>query len=797
MSTEPTKLPARPARIRRAPSLRPTVAPRGRSNDGELSRGQVVVIFAGAAAILLMMVAVVVDVSWLWSNALRVQRAADAAALAGAVTLPNAPGTGVTLANAEARRNGYTSGAGVTVSPAQDAANPNRMRVTITAPVGTFFMRIVGIPTVNVTRTGVAEYNLPLKMGSPQNYYGVGRFMVPTVTTTGPVIRNGDTGFRFAGDDITNNLPSSQRWNNSNDAFSNNNQYTDETNNGDSQRWNEFGLQDNNSANGVPDPGTTTNGNVTTTVSVTIGHVSVRLQDIHLTPTGQSTNNVAMTNCQVRVEAWIESQNRWSPPALVTVNSQSDMNPDPVVPGTAAEIAAWNAINWTYADLDDNNFEVRLTWLEGTGCGSQTVNRGVQLDGLEASATWTSSTTTKTKQLPSAQNVLAPDGTVLAPQNFWGSMQSYGAPSVQGDAYMTGYQTRKSTANAEYDSRQYYNYAVEVPKNANGGEVWIFDPEFCDTGVASNNVGQGAGDNWTVGGSNGAGSPQFVNAYYQLFDMKQTPYDDSDDVLVSESGNLFTGAAMNQSDQFLDGRTDAANSCEGKPYHAQTSAETQNSWWRLASGLGPGLYRVHTSSTLPNVNPSNQQDATGVNDFAIWTRANGGAPKVYGLGTMEAYFGLPANQVSVFYMTQIEKQYAGKWVDIDLWDPGDTGDLTADLEILQPTSGGYTPATFYTNVNNGTTIPANFSCGPSTSSARTSIRTSNGDPNQSGIYNGQWLRLCIQIPSNYTQPKPPGEPFDGGWYKIRYTMGNGSAPATDLTTWRVTIRDNPVHLVTP
>src|SRR5262245_44059927 len=294
-----------------------------------IPRGQVVVVFAAATFVLMLMIAIVIDISWFWSNALRVQRAADAAALAGAVALPNAPGTGIGLANAEAKRNGYVAGGGITVTPVQDDNNPNRMRVTITAPVNTFFMRLVGIPTINVTRNGVAEYNLPLKMGSPQNYYGVGRWMVPTVTTTGPTVRNGDTGFRTTQNEITNGLPSSQRWNNPDDALSNNGQYADETNNGDTQRWDSFDLQS-NGTNGVPTPGTSTSGSTTTTVTVDVGHVSVRLQDVRLTPTGNSTNNVAMTNCQVKVEAWIQSQNRWSPAAFVTINSQSDMNPDPV-----------------------------------------------------------------------------------------------------------------------------------------------------------------------------------------------------------------------------------------------------------------------------------------------------------------------------------------------------------------------------------------------------------------------------------------------------------------------------------
>ena len=53
------------------------------------SRGQVLVIFAGGLIALLSLSAVVIDVSWYWANTLRVQRAADAAALA-AIAATNA-----------------------------------------------------------------------------------------------------------------------------------------------------------------------------------------------------------------------------------------------------------------------------------------------------------------------------------------------------------------------------------------------------------------------------------------------------------------------------------------------------------------------------------------------------------------------------------------------------------------------------------------------------------------------------------------------------------------------------------
>ena len=80
--------------------------------DRSHSRGQVIVIFAGAMLLLMMMTALVVDVSWYWVNSLRVQRAADASALAGAVMLPGDKPNAYDRAIKEAEKNGYTIGEG-------------------------------------------------------------------------------------------------------------------------------------------------------------------------------------------------------------------------------------------------------------------------------------------------------------------------------------------------------------------------------------------------------------------------------------------------------------------------------------------------------------------------------------------------------------------------------------------------------------------------------------------------------------------------------------------------------------
>jgi hypothetical protein len=290
-----------------------------------------------------------------------------------------------------------------------------------------------------------------------------------------------------------------------------------------------------------------------------------------------------------------------------------------------------------------------------------------------------------------------------------------------------------------------------------------------------------------------------VSAFYRLYSTNNTPYDYGDDTQVSSSGldNEFRRGFRNNSAEYYDdqvfdalGRVVPDDLDNSSTYTDCTGQSWHHNWWLLASGLPAGTYRLHTTST-DTASPNDQNNTTALNAFAIWVNSSGG--RVYGLGAMEAYFPLPEGQVSTFYLAQIEAAHAGKWMDIDLWDPGDTGNLTADLEILMPNGSGFTPATFYYNSNQGTTLPGSFTCGPSTSSATTSLRTNTSGTSH---FNGYWVRICIEIPDTYTAPNDPatGQP---GWWKIRYTMGNGTSAATDLTTWKVNIRGNPVHLVVP
>ena len=225
-----------------------------------------------------------------------------------------------------------------------------------------------------------------------------------------------------------------------------------------------------------------------------------------------------------------------------------------------------------------------------------------------------------------------------------------------------------------------------------------------------------------------------------------------------------------------------------------TSTSWHNHWWQLnTSPLSGGpdgtTYRVHT-----HTNASDQDNTTALNSFAIWATATGGTPRVYGSGAMEAYVRLPGGKASEFYLAQIASVHAGKTMQIDLWDPGDTGNLSAKLEILQPTASGYSPVSFSYTTTKGSTDPNVVNC-PASGSG-TSVTTNTGG---TSLYNGCWLRISIVIPDSYTAPIPTSEPSgQGGWWKIRYTMGGASSSySTDLTTWKVQILGNPVHLIVP
>jgi hypothetical protein len=133
-------------------------------------RGIVAVYVAVLVPVLFALSAFAVDVARWYVELQRLQRAADAAALAAAPYTPVSRSTDAeTAAGDQLVRNGYPAGAGV-VSP---GTRPTQVRVTVTNTVEANFAQMFGIDSITLSRSAVAEYNGPALMGSPCNTFGI------------------------------------------------------------------------------------------------------------------------------------------------------------------------------------------------------------------------------------------------------------------------------------------------------------------------------------------------------------------------------------------------------------------------------------------------------------------------------------------------------------------------------------------------------------------------------------------------------------------------------------------------
>jgi hypothetical protein len=358
----------------------------------------------------------------------------------------------------------------------------------------------------------------------------------------------------------------------------------------------------------------------------------------------------------------------------------------------------------------------------------------------------------------------------LASQGFWGAVETRGTNRSNGDAYST-YYNPSPTVNAGYDPNG-YSYIVELPAGTAGGAVWIFDPIFCATGLRTTAPFQplGMGDYWFS-----TALTRNVTTAFKLWDMNETPYSSADDTLIATDGGLFTNMDYVDKGPNYSGNRDyggyagaSSADCAASPYH--------NAWWRLASGLSEGQYRLQV------VTSGGTTGQNALNDFGIQvTTTFGTGARIYGQSRMCAEVNV-ASSTALFYIAQVDAVHAGKTLEIRLFDPGDITNTT--LRIKQPTATGYADASFKFTAT-GSSGGAPTSGGP-----QASLQTSN---TTTKFYNNQWVTLSIPLPADYRAPTPPGE-TQPGWWKIEYTVGT---TGQDITTWEVNIRGNPVHLVVP
>ncbi|MEP9365603.1 flp pilus-assembly TadE/G-like family protein [Nocardioides sp. CN2-186] len=143
---------------------------RGERRDDERGAAAIIVtIFV--SALLFGLCAVTVDVARWYAEAQRVQKAADVAASAGVVYMPQDIAAATTAARDVSGRNGYPNSgqSSVVVKP---GTQPSQLDVAVSSTIPNIFGKLIGLDSSTITRHAVADYTGPQPMGSPCNTFG-------------------------------------------------------------------------------------------------------------------------------------------------------------------------------------------------------------------------------------------------------------------------------------------------------------------------------------------------------------------------------------------------------------------------------------------------------------------------------------------------------------------------------------------------------------------------------------------------------------------------------------------------
>lgn len=191
-------------------------------------RGFVMVWMALIIVLLLSVAAFAVDLVHGYVEAERAQKAADAAALAGASQIPYdlACVQAQNRAGSVSGDNGFPDNPPAGTTESASCTGPNEVTVNVSKKFDTFFAKIIGIDSLTVRKHAVAQYDAPLAMGSPANNVGdvphdsctqLGFSSVPVGTTEPCVTVNGNddqslwaqiqgqSTFKTSGNAFTNN----------------------------------------------------------------------------------------------------------------------------------------------------------------------------------------------------------------------------------------------------------------------------------------------------------------------------------------------------------------------------------------------------------------------------------------------------------------------------------------------------------------------------------------------------------------------------------------------------------------
>ena len=194
---------------------------------------------------------------------------------------------------------------------------------------------------------------------------------------------------------------------------------------------------------------------------------------------------------------------------------------------------------------------------------------------------------------------------------------------------------------------------------------------------------------------------------------------------------------------------------------------------------GQYVLRVRTDAEEPT-------GGTGVNRMSLraaWVdpftgTASGAGLSMNALERFPVFVNLGGATSSDLYMTRISDIHAGRRLRIDLFDIGDTASGTVNLELLPPADGSGSAWSC-----SMTRVTGNDSTAVGTGCSINNLTRAD--------FNGSVTRISVDIPPDYTcDASVP----TNCWTKMRMTFNGGAAP-TDQTTWTAVIEGDPLRLV--
>jgi hypothetical protein len=378
----------------------------------------------------------------------------------------------------------------------------------------------------------------------------------------------------------------------------------------------------------------------------------------------------------------------------------------------------------------------------------------------------TTTTTTYPNPIPSDQS-----------PGFWAQVEGPGTVTGYGDAFSNRCTTALNCGtvqNAQWRDTGYW-YVVK-PTVAGPITLSVFDASYRRGGTITADTGD-----FNLGAASTATNPDFVTEY--------RVYRQTNPIDVTQRVPVGVGASGNQTD--------------GSCWWSVTNQTAFDLQWRPLCTVNATVGETY----LLNVRTSDTGaiHGAGLNGYALHAVTTASTqPQLYAYSDM----GMFNNGSGTFYLAEVAPSFAGKVLDIDLWDSGDVSSGTATIyprmpSTTQPKPVQDVPATCtYTsspepNVVN-TTAGGWFSTGTvySTAHASDSATKCAIDTAPSGSahrFNDEWLHIRIQIPSNYTCTVGLNPELTAGscWWGINYVF---SAQPYDVTTWKARIEGDPVHL---